>query len=123
MTSTPLAGNVRSAASSRPHHPSRGAAAGLIAWAFNPAIRDTYPPAEIAAALDWAERASLPIADLEDTATARLALAACARNLHLPKNGWGRIVLATSASRAGTAWTDDGTSRRPYDLRHAAVSL
>jgi hypothetical protein len=85
----------------------------LFAWAFNPAIRDTDPPPEIAAALDWAERASLPIADLEDTATARLALAACARNLHLPKNGWGRIVPAAPASRAGTAWTDDGTSRRP----------
>lgn len=23
----------------------------------------------------------------------------------LPKTGWGRIVLAASASRAGTAWT------------------
>ena len=31
--------------------------------------------------LDWAERASLPVAQLEDTATVRLALAACARNL------------------------------------------
>ena len=27
-------------------------------------------------------------------------------DLHLPKKGWGRIVLAASASRAGTAWTD-----------------
>ena len=53
----------------------------LFAWAFNPATRDTDPPPEIAAALDWAERASLPVADLEDTATVRLALAACARNL------------------------------------------
>ena len=59
-------------------------------------------------------------------------------DLYLPKKGWGRIVLAASASRAGTAWTDHGTSRktalteaqyrsplgrRPYDLRHAAVSL
>jgi hypothetical protein len=34
------------------------------------------------AALDCAERASLPVADLEDTATVRLALAACARNLN-----------------------------------------
>ena len=32
----------------------------LFAWAFNPATRDTDPPPEIAAALDWAERASLP---------------------------------------------------------------
>jgi len=38
----------------------------LFAWAFNPATRDTDPPPEIAAALDWAERASLPVADLED---------------------------------------------------------
>ena len=53
----------------------------LFAWAFNPATRDTDPPPEIAAALDWAERASLPVAELEDTATVRLALAACARNL------------------------------------------
>ena len=29
----------------------------------------------------WAERASLPVAELEDTATVRLALAACARTL------------------------------------------
>src|ERR1022692_3866072 len=53
----------------------------LFAWAFNPATRDITPPPHIAAALDWAERASLPVADLEDTATVRLALAACARNL------------------------------------------
>ena len=31
---------------------------------------------------------------------------------HLPKKGWGRIVLAASASRAGTAWTDHGTPGR-----------
>jgi hypothetical protein len=53
----------------------------LFGWAFNPATRDTDPPPEIADALDWAERASLPVAELEDTATVRLALGACARNL------------------------------------------
>jgi hypothetical protein len=53
----------------------------LFNWAFNPATRDTDPPPEITAALDWAERASLPVADLEDTVIVRLALAACARNL------------------------------------------
>ena len=53
----------------------------LFAWAFNPATRDTSPPPEIAAALDWAARASLPVAELEDTATVRLALGACARTL------------------------------------------
>jgi hypothetical protein len=53
----------------------------LFAWVFNPATRDIDPPPEIAAALDWAERASLPVAELEHTATVRLALAACARTL------------------------------------------
>jgi integrase len=53
----------------------------LFAWAFNPATRDTSPPPQIAAALDWAQRASLPVGELEDTATVRLALAACARTL------------------------------------------
>jgi hypothetical protein len=50
----------------------------LFAWAFNPATRDITPPPHIAAALDWAERASLPVAELDDTGTVRLALAACA---------------------------------------------
>ena len=195
----------------------------LFGWAFNPATRDTGPPPEIAAALDWAERASLPVADLEDTATVRLALAACARNLtgkpaagstqrrkrsvfynalgyaveqghlasnpvdriqwttpavaqsvdrrvvvspaqartllaavrglsdrgahleafyaclyyaalrpseavmlreadlHLPAKRWGRIDLAASASRAGTAWTDHGTARQERGLKHRAA--
>jgi integrase len=53
----------------------------LFGWAFNPATRDTSPPEKIAAALDWAERASLRVAELENTATVRLALAACARTL------------------------------------------
>ena len=194
----------------------------LFVWAFNPATRDTDPPPEIAAALDWAKRASLPVADLEDTAIVRLALAACAKtltgkaaagstqrrrrsvfynalgyaveqghlpanpvdrvqwtapavaatvdrrvvvspaqaeallnavgrlgkrgehlkaffaclyyaalrpseavmlreaDLHLPKAGWGRIVLSASASRAGRAWTDEGTARQERGLKHRA---
>src|ERR1039457_4845363 len=40
----------------------------LFGWAFNPATRDPVPPPETAAALDWAERASLAVAELEDTA-------------------------------------------------------
>src|SRR5580700_877489 len=174
---------------------------------------------EIAAALEWTERASLPAAELEDTTTVRLALAACAKtlagkaaagstqrrkrsvfynalgyaveqghltsnpvdriqwtapavaasvdrrvvvspaqarsllaavralsgrgqhleaffaclyyaalrpseavmlreaDLHLPKKGWGRIDLAASASRAGTAWTDHGTARQERGLK------
>jgi integrase len=194
----------------------------LFNWAFNPATRDITPPPHIAAALDWAERASLPVTDLEDTATVRLALGACAKtlagkpaagstqrrkrsvfynvlgyavelgllgsnpvdriqwtapavaasvdrrvvvspaqagtlltavgqlgqrgehlkgffaclyyaalrpseavmlreaDLHLPKTGWGRIVLSASASRAGRAWTDEGTARQERGLKHRA---
>jgi len=195
----------------------------LFGWAFNPATRDQEPPEKIAAALDWAQRASLPLAALDESATVRLALTACARNLdgkaaaastqrrkrsvlynalgyaveqghlgsnpvdriqwtspgvaasvdrrvvvspaqargllaavrahsdrgqhleaffgclyyaalrpseavmlreadlHLPKTGWGRIDLAASASRAGTAWTDHGTVRQERGLKHRAT--
>jgi integrase len=195
----------------------------LFAWAFNPATRDQVPPAETAAALEWAAGASLPLAALEDTATARVALGACAKtltgkaasgsmqrrkrsvfynalgyaveqgrlasnpvdriqwtapavaasvdrrvvvspaqarsllaavrglsergahleafygclyyaalrpseavmlrrsDLHLPKQGWGRIVLAASASRAGRSWTDHGTARQERGLKHRAA--
>ena len=41
-------------------------------------------------------------------------------DLHLPKSGWGRIVLAASASRAGRAWTDEGTARQERGLKHRA---
>jgi integrase len=41
-------------------------------------------------------------------------------DLYLPKKGWGRIFLAASASRAGTAWTDDGTARQERGLKHRA---
>ncbi|HEY2125713.1 MAG TPA: hypothetical protein VGH77_00855 [Streptosporangiaceae bacterium] len=37
-------------------------------------------------------------------------------DLHLPKKGWGRIDLAASAPRAGTAWTDHGTARQERGL-------
>jgi hypothetical protein len=37
----------------------------LFAWAFNPATRDITPPPHIAAALEWAERASLPVTGLK----------------------------------------------------------
>jgi integrase len=194
----------------------------LFAWAFNPATRESDPPREIALALGWAARASLPVAALDDPATVRVALGACAKtldgkpaagstqrrkrsvfynalgyavelgrlpsnpidriqwtapavaqsvdrrvvvspaqarkllaavrglsdrgahleafygclyyaalrpseavmlrelDLYLPKKGWGRIVLAASASRAGTAWTDHGTSRQERGLKHRA---
>jgi integrase len=41
-------------------------------------------------------------------------------DLHLPKTGWGRIVLSASASRAGRAWTDEGTARQERGLKHRA---
>ena len=196
----------------------------LFAWAFNPATRESDPPREIALALGWAARASLPLSALDDPAAVRIALGACAKTLtgkpaagstqrrkrsvfynalgyavelgHLPSNpidriqwtapavaqsvdrrvvvspaqarsllaavrglsdrgahleafyaclyyaalrpseavmlreadlylpakGWGRIVLAASASRAGTAWTDYGTSRQERGLKHRAAN-
>ena len=42
-------------------------------------------------------------------------------DLYLPAKGWGRIVLAASASRAGTAWTDHGTARQERGLKHRAA--
>ena len=82
----------------------------LFAWAFNPATRDITPPPHIAAALDWAERASLPVTDLEETATVRLALGACARTLAgkpaagskraMPQTSWRSIT--TKGPRSGT---------------------
>jgi hypothetical protein len=73
----------------RPHHERAGRARAqprelrqaLFGWAFNPAPATPNRRREIAAALDRSGRASLPLAELEDTATVRLALGACARNL------------------------------------------
>ena len=42
-------------------------------------------------------------------------------DLHLPTRGWGRIVLAASACRAGTAWTDHGTARQERGLKRRAA--
>jgi integrase len=42
-------------------------------------------------------------------------------DLHLPAKGWGRIVLAASASRAGRSWTDHGTARQERGLKHRAA--
>jgi hypothetical protein len=53
----------------------------LFGWAFNPATRDLGPPAEITAALAWGTCAFPPVAALDDPATVRLALEACARTL------------------------------------------
>jgi integrase len=53
----------------------------LLGWAFNPSTRDQQPPPDIEAALDWAARASLPVTELDNPATVRRALAACATTL------------------------------------------
>ena len=42
-------------------------------------------------------------------------------DLYLPAKGWGRIVLAVSASRAGRSWTDHGTARQERGLKHRAA--
>jgi integrase len=51
----------------------------LFAWAFNPGTRNLTPPAGIAAALEWAAAASPPVCALDDPATIRGVLGACAR--------------------------------------------
>lgn len=52
----------------------------LFGWAFNPSASG-QPPAEVAAALHWAERASLPVSVLENPAIVRAALDACSRTV------------------------------------------
>jgi integrase len=42
-------------------------------------------------------------------------------DLYLPAKGWGRIVLAASASREGRSWTDHGTARQERGLKHRAA--
>jgi hypothetical protein len=51
----------------------------LFAWAFNPGTRNMDPPAGITAALGWAAAASQPVSALDDPATLRAVLGACAR--------------------------------------------
>jgi integrase len=51
----------------------------LFAWAFNAGTRNLTPPADISAALDWAAAASPPMCTLDDPATIRGVLGACAR--------------------------------------------
>jgi hypothetical protein len=50
----------------------------LWSWTFNPAYDDQDPPDDIARCLDWLERASLPMSELqEDLRHIRAALRAC----------------------------------------------
>jgi len=53
----------------------------LFGYAFNSASASRPAPEEIARALDWTAKASLPVAALEEPATARAVLGACARRL------------------------------------------
>jgi integrase len=41
-------------------------------------------------------------------------------NCHLPKRGWGRLTLTSSAKRVPAAWTDDGTALDQRQLKHRA---
>ena len=75
----------------------------LFAWAFNPGTRNFTPPDEAVTALDWIAAASLPVAALEEAATIRRALDACARTLA------GKPAAAT-------------TQRRKRAVFHNAVS-
>ncbi|WP_174564894.1 tyrosine-type recombinase/integrase [Actinomadura chibensis] len=53
----------------------------LRRWEYNKARRETDRPAEVAAALSWASRASVPLAHLAEFEGITLALGACARKL------------------------------------------
>ena len=75
----------------------------LFGWAFNPGTRNLTPPEETAAALAWIAAASLPVTALEEAATVRRALDACARTLA------GKLAAAT-------------TQRRKRAVFHNAVS-
>ena len=75
----------------------------LFGWAFNPGTRNLTPPDETAGALAWIAAASLPVTALEEAATIRLALDACARTLA------GKPAAAT-------------TQRRKRAVFHNAVS-
>ena len=75
----------------------------LFGCAFNSGTRNLTPPEETAAALAWIEAASLPVAALEEAATIRVALDACARTLT------GKAAAAT-------------TQRRKRAVFHNAVS-
>lgn len=39
---------------------------------------------------------------------------------HLPKTGWGKLDLSSTATRAGRAWTDSGSAHDVRGLKHRA---
>lgn len=62
-------------------------------YALPPTVRQLDPAPELAGALDWLRRASLPLTDLREAATVRMALDALALRLD------GRPAAATTARR------------------------
>jgi integrase len=48
------------------------------------------------------------------------AAALTTANCHLPRQGWGRLTLTSSAKRVSAAWTDDGTDVDHRQLKHRA---
>lgn len=65
----------------------------LFGYAFNSASAARPVPGEITGALEWIAKASLPVSALEDPATVRAALNACARRLD------GKPAAATTTRR------------------------
>jgi integrase len=65
----------------------------LFGYAFNSASASRPVPQEIARALDWTAKASPPVAALEQPATVRAVLGACARRLD------GKPAAATTTRR------------------------
>jgi len=65
----------------------------LFGYAFNAASTGRPVPAEITMALEWIAKASMPVAALDEPATVRAALNACARRLD------GKPAAATTTRR------------------------
>jgi integrase len=65
----------------------------LFGYAFNSASAGRPVPGQITGALEWIAKASLPVSALEDPATVRTALNACARRLD------GKPAAATTTRR------------------------
>jgi integrase len=70
--------------------------AALYRWAFNPPRRKTEPTAQTAAAIAWLEKASLPLAELNNAKTVRRALTA----LSLKKDGTKAAAKTYARKRA-----------------------
>src|SRR5207248_2359018 len=70
--------------------------AALYGWAFNPPRRKREPAAQTAAALAWLEKASLPLAELNNAKTVRRALTA----LSLKKDGTKAAAKTYARKRA-----------------------